>query len=402
MAKPFLFEPGRTNNQAVSYLVDNTFKVPLLDDAIIPYTESRGYSSIIQSADDGSRIDVMMLYTNGMAIAHPGSQIETRIQYLIDQANYALSNSGINTQFNLVHSEMVTYPDDSPNDMGEALDELTDNIGVFDNIEAMRTEYGADQVTLLRQFVDEACGMAWLLQHDSARYAYAVVHDASKTDGSGWYCSDLVFAHEIGHNLGCAHDRANSDINDGRYSYSFGFQSPVENFHTVMSYDCPGGCPEIPYYSNPYILYDGEPIGIADPDPDSADNAATINQTRTGMAGYRPESLPNITLISPNGGEVWKRGTSHEIVWTSTNLTGNVVIELFQADILSRTISTGALNTGIFIWKIPLSLPLESDYRIRLSGVVSQDIFDESDEYFAIAEEINAIAMPWLQLLLLQ
>ena len=158
----------------------------------------------------------MVLYTNGMADAHPGSQIETRIQHLIDLANDALSNSNINTQFNLVHSEEVVYPDDSPNGMNEALYDLTDNTGVFDNVENLRTEHGADQVTLLRQYVDEGCGLAWLLKYDNAGLAYAVVHDGSKTDGSGWYCSDLAYVHEIGHNLGCAHDRANAS-SSGRF-----------------------------------------------------------------------------------------------------------------------------------------------------------------------------------------
>ena len=100
-------------------------------------------------ADDGSRIDVMVYYTNGMAAAHPGSQIQTRIQYLIDQGNTSFRNSQINTQFNLVHSQEVVYPDDSPGDMNEALDDLTDNQGVFQGTEELRTTHGADQVVQL-------------------------------------------------------------------------------------------------------------------------------------------------------------------------------------------------------------------------------------------------------------
>ena len=79
-----------------------------------------------------------------------------------------MSNSNINTRFNLVHSEEVNYPDDSLNGMDEALYDLTDNTGVFDNVEDLRTEYGADQVTLLRRFVDEGCGLAWLPRYDNA------------------------------------------------------------------------------------------------------------------------------------------------------------------------------------------------------------------------------------------
>ena len=398
--KTILFKPAGVDNQAVSYLVDPSFEVPLINDDLTPPLESQDPIPAAQSPDDGSRIDVMVLYTDGMAGAHPGSQIDTHIQSLIDQANDALSNSNINTWFNLVYSEEVNYPDDSPNDMNEALYDLTDNSGVFANVEDLRTEYGADQVTLLRRFVDEGCGLAWLLRYDNAGLAYAVVHDGAKTDGSGWYCSDLTYAHEIGHNLGCAHDRDNAGSR-GKYSYSYGYQEPDKKFRTVMSYNCPGGCNQIDYFSNPEVTYMGDPTGIADPSPNSADNARTINQTRMGMAGYRDEAQPILAVISPDGDEVWRRDTSHIIAWSSSNLTGNIRIELFQEGILNTTISPDAADTGSFSWTVPPSLTFGANYRIRISSIALPAIFDESDGEFTIAEALETKAMPWIPLLLL-
>jgi hypothetical protein len=271
--------------------------------------------------EDGSRIDVMVLYTNGMAAAHPGEQINTRIQYLIDLGNESFSNSGINTRFNLVRAQKVIYPDDSPEDldpgdlipgdMEKALDDVTDNIGVFAGVEELRTRYGADQVVLLRQYVDEGCGLAWVNKgyFNDARYAYAVVQDGSRTDGSGYYCSELSYVHEIGHNLGCAHDRVNSNVS-GRYPYSYGYQSPAEKFRTVMAYDCPNpnGCPRITYFSNPAVQYQGEATGVLYTAANSADNARTINQTRIEAANYREAvnagsgSLPALLLLLLNAG----------------------------------------------------------------------------------------------------
>ena len=400
-SKTILFKPAGVDNQAVSYLVDKSLEVALIDDDVTPSLEQQDHFPAALSADDGTRIDVMVLYTDGMASAHPGSQIDTRIQYLIDQANYALSNSNINTQFNLVHSEKVNYPDDSLNGINEALDDLTENTGVFGNVEDLRTEYGADQVTLLRRFVDEGCGLAWLLNYDHAGRAYAVVHDGSKTDGSGYFCSDLTYVHEIGHNLGCAHDRAHASIS-GRYPYSYGYPDPAKKFRTIMSYDCPGGCLRIEYFSNPNITYNGDPIGIAYPNPNSADNARTINQTRVGMAGYRAEVQLSITVISPDRTEAWRRGRTHSIAWTSTNLTGNVIIELFQGGILNSAINPDAPDTGSFYWTVPQSQSLGSNYRIRISSTTLPGIFDESDGDFTIDEELKIKAMPWIPLLLLQ
>ncbi|MCI5138409.1 MAG: hypothetical protein D3922_08330 [Candidatus Electrothrix sp. AR1] len=271
--------------------LDPEKEVEFGDDYLVPPQAAASEQQIQQAAiasEDGSRIDVMVLYTNGMAAAHPGDQINTRIQYLVDLGNQSFSNSGINTRFNLVHAQKVVYPDDSSGDMPEALYSLTDNTGVFSGVEELRTRYGADQVVLLRQYVDEGCGLAWILQGYSAdaRNAYAVVQDGSKTDGSGYYCSELSYVHEIGHNFGCNHDRANSN-SSGRYEYSYGYQSPAENFRTVMAYNCSGGCPRVAHFSNPDVQYQGEATGVLYTAANSADNVRTINQTRIEMANYR-------------------------------------------------------------------------------------------------------------------
>jgi hypothetical protein len=160
-------------------------------------------------------------------------------------------------------------------------------------------------------------------------------------------------------------------------------------------------CPEIEYFSNPDVTYNGDPTGIADPSPNSADNARTINQTRVSMSGYRAEVQPTITVISPNGDEVWRRGASQGITWTTSNLTGNIIIELFKGGILNTTINPDALDTGSFSWTVPQSQSLESNYRIRISSTALQDIFDESDGDFTIDEGLETKAMPWILLLLL-
>jgi len=246
----------------------------------------------VKAIDDGSVIDVMILYTDGMAGAHPGSQIHTRMQYLIDQSNVSYSNSLVATRLRLVHSAQVAYTDDSPGTgvvgLTAAHDAVSGNVGVFAGVEADRTTYGADQVTLLRQYVDEACGLATLIKGNYASQAYAVVHDGSKTDGSGWYCSDLTYAHELGHNMGCAHDRDNAGVN-GRFSHSYGFQAPSGVFRTVMAYatGCGSPCTRVIHFSNPNVTYGGAATGVSQASAESADNAATINYTRTEMAAFR-------------------------------------------------------------------------------------------------------------------
>ena len=273
--------------------------------AAAPRSKSTGE---VKAADDGTVIDVMILYTDGMASAHPGGQIHTRMQYLIDQANVSYSNSLIATRLRLVHSAQVAYPDDSPGGMSEALNAVRDNVGVFAGVEADRTTYGADQVTLLRQFVDEACGLAGVLTSNNPSRAYALVHDGFKTNGSGYYCSDFTYAHEVGHNMGCTHDRDHAS--GGRFPYSFGLQAPSGAFRTVMAYasGCGSPCTRVSQFSNPSVPYGGEATGVSQASPDSADNAATINFTRTEMAGFRATGY-----IFKDGFEIGSTG-----LWSAT------------------------------------------------------------------------------------
>ena len=295
--KTILFKPNNNPFETIQYSQDSTKEIPLVSDGREEPIALLNKSLQIPPAggvnNDGSLIDVMVLYTDGMAAAHPGDAINTRIQYLIDLSNLAFTNSNINTQLRLIHSEEVNYADDSPGAtsgeaMGVALDDLLLNNGVFSDVEYKKNLYGADQVTLLRRFVDEACGLAYVIINGGASYSYSIVHDGSKTDGSGYFCSDTTYIHELGHNLGSVHDRDHSS-SSGYFDYSYGYQDPNNLFRTIMSYNCIGGCPTITHFSNPNINYQGNTTGIDELQNDSADNAKGINNRRVAMAGYKAE-----------------------------------------------------------------------------------------------------------------
>lgn len=289
-----VFTPESAGGVHISKLKDPSLKVPFGNDAVLddahPQKEQQSKQATQKQRnhnDDGRMIDIVVLYTSGYAAKHIGTA-EAHIQHLIDVGNTAFANSRINTSLRLAHSAQVNYSDYI--DLDQALNDVTDNNGVFSNVETMRDRYGADQVTLLRDYVTGyECGMAWIMTPSSSgRKAYAVVDDGSV---GGSYCSALTLVHEIGHNLGCEHDHANA-VGEGLYPYSYGLQLPP--YHTVMSYDdgC-NNCKSISYFSNPDIYYtwlyqyDEEytkkPTGVEG----YADNSRTINNTRSIMSGYR-------------------------------------------------------------------------------------------------------------------
>ena len=74
----------------------------------------------------------------------------------------------------------------------------------------------------------------------------------------------------------------------------------------------------------------------------------------TTGAGYTDTSdddftipTPNITAITPNGGENWRRGTTQTIRWNSTESPGTYVkIELLKPGKPNQLIITSTLNDG--------------------------------------------------------
>ena len=97
----------------------------------------------------------------------------------------------------------------------------------------------------------------------------------------GFFCDDYALAHEVSHNMGCQHDRDHSS-SPGAYSYSYGYDV-AGFFATIMSYDNP----LVGYFSNPNVLYSGLPMGVPEGQSDSADNAKTINNTKSIVAKFR-------------------------------------------------------------------------------------------------------------------
>jgi hypothetical protein len=96
-----------------------------------------------------------------------------------------------------------------------------------------------------------------------------------------------------------------------------------------------------------------------------------------------------ITLLSPNGGEVWEIGKTYEIRWTNT--TGKyVVIELVRS-------STGvsyplglASPTETSVWTTPFEIPPAQDYKIRIKTTDGTAI-DTSDYPFSIVSSIRLL-----------
>jgi poly-gamma-glutamate capsule biosynthesis protein CapA/YwtB (metallophosphatase superfamily) len=108
---------------------------------------------------------------------------------------------------------------------------------------------------------------------------------------------------------------------------------------------------------------------------------ANVNYTETNFSNI--VNPTNITVQSPNGGEIWIVGQSEDIMWTSQNVN-DLSIEL-SSDIGATwtTIESSVPNTGTYSWTVA-ALDSSDECLIRIKDIVNTSVKDESDGVFTI------------------
>ncbi|MCH7849919.1 MAG: hypothetical protein IIB53_16345 [Planctomycetes bacterium] len=232
------------------------------------------------ACDDGSVIDLLVVYTQEARDEAGGVlAIEAEIDLMVQDNNLAYMNGLVETQMNLVFVWPV-YLDESE----ITLARLTNpDDGYMDDVHTLRNAYGADQVALIRSGGGGVANGLWNLNPESEARAFCINGLAS--------APIMVLAHEVGHNMGCCHA-----IGDGGgcppgggllFPFSNGYRffgDSGTQWRTVMAYS-PGNL--VAHISNPDVLFDGQPTGVPEGEPDAADNAQTINLSAFTVSNWR-------------------------------------------------------------------------------------------------------------------
>jgi hypothetical protein len=280
-----------------------------------PKRKGSGAQHMDGSMDDGSAIDVLVVYTPAARAAEGGlAAIEALIDAAVAESNTALANSAIDTRFRLVGTAEVNYVESG--DAGTDLDRLRETSdGYMDEVHGWRNAAGADLVSLIVNTTGSGgpAGIAYLLttlQSWTEAWAFSVVRRSSAAGG-------YVPAHEMGHNLGCAHQKPTSTA--PMYAYAHAYSTPSNNRTTVM-YSV-SSSQTIGHYSNPSVSYGGEPTGVAD----SEDNARCIRNNANHVANYRQTVVNGPPVLDPVGNKATTEGVNLSFTLSATDPDGDPV-----------------------------------------------------------------------------
>ena len=334
---------GGDTKVAASYAASDSHEADSLVASAMQRVQAQALAGSSKAVPAANTVDLVAGYSNGLATRlGSASAAVTKLVNLVAAANAALTNSNVNGKIRLVSTLQVSYADNTDN--GAALNELTGNNGTgpvtvpasLAPLRAARETYGADLVTLVRDFKSEnnGCGIAWLLGANQqpitiagdAPFAYSVISEGSYDQGgSTYYCEDITLAHEMAHNMGSAHDVGNAGGNSGRYPYSYGYKTTAArgNFFTVMAY---GDNNQTLYrvFSTPYVTTCG---GWACGVLNEAENARSLNQTMPVVATFRAAVVPFAGAarndIDGDGKSdlFWSHANGNFATWTLSGIT---------------------------------------------------------------------------------
>ena len=331
---------------------------------------------LVATAGAPVSVDILIIYTAAAAAAVGGtSNILDKARLAVAEANQSYVDSSVFVTLNLVGIEPVNYTE-GPNlqtDLGRL---YIPGDGFLDAVPTLRDNYRADLVCLFNSSPDpNYAGMAYLgyvgttkeLGYSVVQAIYAVGH--------------YVLAHEVGHNFGCNHDRANA-YGGGAYSYSFGynFYANTLPWGTIMSY--PGI--RLGLFSSPDKTFLGAPVGTA-----TENNARSINEHASAIADYYPTPTFTTKIVKNGTGTILCNGTNapasitlgrgqvlnlaaqgNFLCWSGAQTTPatNLQLTINQSITVTANFADGSTPLAPVVTLQPLSQNLMSGATLRLTA----------------------------------
>jgi hypothetical protein len=120
----------------------------------------------------------------------------------------------------------------------------------------------------------------------------------------------------------------------------------------------------------------------------SGDSWGTPPQTVTGTLVLEGPEGPSVTLVSPNGGEMWGLGELHDISWSSVGEFDVVSISCsVDGGETWFDVAAETPNDGVHTWLV--DGPISTECLMRVTAATVQPAADTSDGTFAIYQPVT-------------
>jgi hypothetical protein len=114
-----------------------------------------------------------------------------------------------------------------------------------------------------------------------------------------------------------------------------------------------------------------------------ARDQATNEDLSPASQSFTVGAVTSITVVAPNGGETWSVNSRPTIQWSSSNISGNVAIQISRdGGVNWSSIASGTANDGAYSWRV--NKPATTNARIRVCSVANPTICDTSNGNFTI------------------
>lgn len=245
----------------------------------------------------GARPSIMFLWTPAARVwlenENPKRSVQSEIAFIFDNLRYATSSSpNFRVYPRIIHAQEIPHVEFNPGSTLVDLDALRN--GQISDVHSLRNTHKADLVTLIGHYPKaKECGMGYMVE-DASPAAAANGYNVVNVDVEGnSYCNlPNTGVHELGHNFGMRHDRANAG--NGSLSFNYGYISVKGELRSVMAYSNECGrlgieCPRIPVFSNPYYALGKfvDVMGVAADQPNAAHNMEILCRNAGIIERYR-------------------------------------------------------------------------------------------------------------------
>jgi predicted MPP superfamily phosphohydrolase len=126
------------------------------------------------------------------------------------------------------------------------------------------------------------------------------------------------------------------------------------------------------------------------------DILASSSRSVTVTLTPAPPEPPTVAATSPNGGEIWNMGSTHNITWTATDDKGVVSVDILLSTnggvSYNHTVATGEANDGTYSWYVDVLPATQARIKVIAYDADAGSGSDASETDFQVFDPASGVS----------